>query len=258
MEELNKAIENTISKAQKATEKSQTLQSKKITPSNDVDTNVTEPSNNYHISKNLSDDLDNVLSNVSERNPIKLRDFTPDVLVQNGVKNLPMYENPSHIRKNILTDNEARELGLQISSRDHYHGLGKETYIKAIDSLDDPRAIFRNKNTGNYLILTVVKDSNNNNIVVPIEIETTTKVNNLTLDTNRVKTVYGYQAQNNINLNDYIKHNIKNNVFEKVYEQKKRKVRALAPQQSLNKVYHQQIALSITSICKIMEIIHKG
>ncbi len=37
MEELNKAIENTISKAQKATEKSQTLQSKKVTPSNDVD-----------------------------------------------------------------------------------------------------------------------------------------------------------------------------------------------------------------------------
>lgn len=35
------------------------------------------------------------------------------------------------------------------------------------------------------------------------------------------------------------------------YEQKKRKVRALAPQQSLITVYHQQTALSMISICKM-------
>lgn len=40
-----------------------------------------------------------------------------------------MYENPSHIRKNILTEQEAKQLGLSIGTRDHYHGLGKDIYI---------------------------------------------------------------------------------------------------------------------------------
>ena len=183
----------------------------------------------YHISKNLSNDIDNVLKNINERNPVRLRDYTPSVLVNNGIKNLPMYENPAHIRKNILTESEARKAGLSINTRDHYHGLGKEVYIKAIDSLDKPRVIFKNNTNNEYLILTIIKDKNNNNVIVPIEIETNTKVNNVTIDINRVKTVYGYKEQNNIDLNDYIKHNIKKNKFAKIYEQKKRKVRALAP-----------------------------
>ena len=177
----------------------------------------------YHISKNLSNDIDNVLKNINERNPVRLRDYTPSVLVNNGIKNLPMYENPAHIRKNILTESEARKAGLSINTRDHYHGLGKEVYIKAIDSLDKPRVIFKNNTNNEYLILTVIKDKNNNNVIVPIEIETNTKVNNVTIDINRVKTVYGYKEQNNIDLNDYIKHNIKKNKFAKIYEQKKEK-----------------------------------
>lgn len=177
----------------------------------------------YHISENLSNNIDKVLNNIQERNPVKLRDFTPKVLVENGIKDLPMYENPSHIRKNILTKEEASKLGLSINSRDHYHGLGKDIYIKAIDSLDEPRAIFKNKNANECLILTVVKDKNNNNIIVPIQIETSTNVNNVKIDVNRVKTVYGYEKQNGIDLNDYIKNNIKNSKFEKIYEQKKEK-----------------------------------
>ena len=177
----------------------------------------------YHVSENLSDNIDKVLNDVNEKNPVKLRDFTPAILVNNGIQNLPMYENPSHIRKNILTKDEALKLGLKINSRDHYHGLGKEIYIKAIDSLDTPRVIFKNNKNNEHLILTVIKDKQNNNIVVPIEIETTTNINKLKIDINRIKTVYGYKKVNNIDLNDYIKHNIKNSIFTKIYEQKKEK-----------------------------------
>ena len=161
------------------------------------------------------------MNNIKERTPVRLRDYTPDILVQNGVKNLPMYENPSHIRKNILTEQEAIKLGLSVGENDHYHGLGKDLYIKAIDSLDNPRVIFKNKNNKGYLILTLIKDNSNNNIVVPIEIETTTNINRVKIDINRIKSVYGYKTINNINLNDYIKYNIKNNNFTKIYEQKK-------------------------------------
>jgi hypothetical protein len=174
----------------------------------------------YHISPNISTDIDNVLNNINERNPVKIRDYTPKLLVDNGIKDLPMYENPSHIRKNILTAKEAHNKGLSVMPKDHYHGLGKDLYIKAIDSLDNPKVIFKRNNSNNYVILTAIKDNNNNNIIVPIEIETTTNVNNIKIDTNRVKTVYGYDIKNP-NLNDYIKHNLNNNEFIKIYEQKK-------------------------------------
>ena len=168
---------------------------------------------------NLSKRIDNVLKNINERNPVRLRDYTPQVLVENGVKDLPMYENPSHIRKNILTKEEAQKLGLATSIRNHYHGLGKELYIKIINSLDSPRVIFKNKNNKDYLILTTVKDKNNNNIIVPIELETVTDINKLRIYTNRIKSVYG-----KTNLNNYIKKNINQNEFVKIYEQKKNKV----------------------------------
>ena len=174
----------------------------------------------YHTSANLSDDIDNVLTNIKERNPVRLRDFTPSILVQNGIKDLPMYENPSHIRKNILTKKEAQKIGLSVRQRDHYHGLGKGLYIKVIDSLDNPRVIFKNKNNKDYLILTITKDNRGNNIVVPIEIETTTDVNKVSVDINRIKTIYGYDKQNP-DLNGYIKKNIKLGNFKKIYEQKK-------------------------------------
>lgn len=133
-----------------------------------------------------------------------------------------MYENPSHIRKNILTKKEAINLGLIIDSKDHYHGLGKTIYIEVINSLDTPRVIFENKKKSNeFLILTMVKDKNDNNIIVLIEIETKTKINNLMIDINRVKTIYGYNRKNP-DLNKYIKDNINANKLEKIYEQKKR------------------------------------
>ena len=168
----------------------------------------------------LSKRIDNVLKNINERNPVRLRDYTPQVLVENGVKDLPMYENPSHIRKNILTKEEAQKLGLATSIRNHYHGLGKELYIKIINSLDSPRVIFKNKNNKDYLILTTVKDNNNSNIIVPIEIETITKINIFNIDINRIKTVYGYDRQDP-DLNKYIKNNIKLGRFTKIYEQKR-------------------------------------
>ena len=169
---------------------------------------------------NLSKRIDNVLKNINERNPVRLRDYTPQVLVENGVKDFPMYENPSHIRKNVLTKEEAQKLGLATSIRNHYHGLGKELYIKIINSLDSPRVIFKNKNNKDYLILTTVKDNNNSNIIVPIEIETITKINIFNIDINRIKTIYGYDRKDP-DLNKYIKNNIKLGRFTKIYEQKR-------------------------------------
>lgn len=208
---------------------------------------------NYHVSESLSANIDNILNNIQERNPVKLRDYTPSTLVKNGVKDLPMYENPAHIRKNILTDIEAQQLGLTINSKDHYHGLGKETFIKAIDSLDDPRVIFKNKtNPNEYLILTIVKDNNNNNIVVPIEVETTTYVNNIKIDINRAKTVFGYDRITP-SLNEYIKYNIKNNKLEKIYEKKKPSANITSQSASINSITPQNENVNTTTKYSMQE-----
>ena len=52
-----------------------------------------------------------------------------------------------------------------------------------------------------------------------IELETVTDINKLRIYTNRIKSVYG-----KTNLNNYIKKNINQNEFVKIYEQKKNKV----------------------------------
>lgn len=93
--------------------------------------------------------------------------------------------------------------------------------MQAIDSLDNPRVVLKYKNVPNqYVILTVVKDNQNNNIIIPIEVETSTYANNIKIDINRVKSVYGYDRANP-DLNKYIKDSIKNNNLEKIYEKKK-------------------------------------
>ncbi len=175
----------------------------------------------YKLNNIIEKDIDNVLCDINKRTPIKLREYTPTILVYNGVKDLPMYENPAHVRKNILTKQQAINLGLKLNHRDNYHGLGKELYIQVIDSLDNPRAVFKSINNNNYLILTVIKDKFNNNVVVPVEIETTTNINNIKIYINRIKSVYGFDNSKGYDLNDYIKKNLNENKFEKIYGQKK-------------------------------------
>ena len=75
-----------------------------------------------------------------------------------------------------------------------------------------------NKNN-EFLILTMIKDIHNNNIIIPIEAETTTSVNNMMIDINRIKTIYGYN-RTQPNLNKYIKDNLSSKKIEKIYEQK--------------------------------------
>ena len=170
----------------------------------------------YNISKAVERNIDNVLSNINERNPVKLRDYTPKALVNNGIKDLPMYENPFHIRTNILTEQEAIQKGIKTRTKDNYHGLGKDLFIKVIDSIDRPRVIFKKNDSNDYIILTELKDANNKNIIVPIDIETITKVNRINIDTNRIKSAYGRN-----NLKSWIEGNINRGVFTKIYENKK-------------------------------------
>lgn len=164
---------------------------------------------NYHISENFSNEIDKSLrGEIPSNNQIKARDYTPKILVENGVKDLPMLLTQKHLKQIIYTQQEAIDLKYKISEKDHYHGLGKETLLRAIDNLDNPKEIYK-QSESNYLIITEITDKYNNKIIVPIKIKGKGTYNNMIIDENQISSVYGHK-----NLENYLN---KNN-FEKIYE----------------------------------------
>ena len=165
----------------------------------------------YHISENFSNEIDKALNNELINNTqVKARDYTPSILVNNGVKNLPMLITQKHIKSIVYTLQEAQNLGLPTKNT-NYHGLGKDLLIKAIDNLDSPQAIYKTGDN-NYLVVTEFKDSNGKEIVVPIQINGKGNYNNVFIDENQIKSVYGRR-----NLSNYLK----NNNFDEIYTKNK-------------------------------------
>ena len=153
------------------------------------------------ISQNISTDIDNVLKGVFPNDTdVKLRNFTPQVLVSNEIPNYPMLINQNHIKSTILTEKEAKQRGIYKKNA-NYHGIGKHNFIKAIDSMDYPLAVIKSKkdNNKNWIIVTDVIDKDGCNIIVPVYLETKGTYNNVRIDTNKIKSLYGKR-----NLGKYI------------------------------------------------------
>ena len=183
--------------------------------------NMDNDAKKYHLSKNAFKEIQDALNNINSdiNSMVKLRDFTPEQLVSVGVNDLPMLVRKGHLRENILTSSEAENMGYSTKGK-HYHGLGIDTYVKAIDSLDNPIAVYQYTDKGkystdNFIVLTEIKDSDNNNIIVPIEIHKKGQYNNVEIDVNRVKTTYG---KNNPN---YFNNMIKTGDLVEVYNKKR-------------------------------------
>ena len=151
-----------------------------------------------HVALNAEADIDRVLNGERLRTQVRLRDYTPAALVDRGIPDLPMYMNAAHIRENILNEAEARAKGLPADERIHYHGLGKDLFLQAVDAMDGPIEVFQwRKNPYNhygpkdYLVITQVTDQNGNRVVVPVVINSTANANNAYIDVNEIKSIYG-------------------------------------------------------------------
>ena len=167
----------------------------------------------------IKKDIDDVLNNIDIRKPVVLLNETPNILKNLAISNLPIYENPSHVRKNILSVDDAKKLGLSISNRDHFHGLGIYTYLSALDSIDSSNAIYKYCNCNELFIITDNYDEYGNIIVIPFVYDTNTYVNNKLLNINRIKSIYGYD-NSNIRLYDYINYKISNDELILLYTKK--------------------------------------
>lgn len=114
----------------------------------------------------LGKTIDNVIAGkYNKQDDVILRDNTPQILVNNGVKCLPMLINQKHLKENILSKNKARKLGVYNKDA-NYHNLGKEIFIKAIESLDSPLAILKSISptgkSNSYVIVTNVENNSGN------------------------------------------------------------------------------------------------
>lgn len=180
----------------------------------------------YHVSENLSAEIDKVLNGQYPSNEdVKLRDFTPKVLVDSGIRDLPMLINQNHLKENILSGTKAKKMGMYNKDA-NYHNLGKETFMKAIDNLDNPlmimKSISKTSSQNTYVIVTDVQNKNGEHIIVPIYIEGKGNYNSIRTDTNKVKSVYGKN-----NIKNLVDNTIKGDINNIIYMTKDKNKRQL-------------------------------
>lgn len=166
--------------------------------------------NKNNDNKDLKSDIEKVLSNTYPKSQqVKARNDTHKLLLDDGVKNLPMLITQRHIKSIIYTLREAKKLKLPTKNI-NYHGIGMELFLKIINNLDNPKAIYK-KDNNNYIIITEFRDSLNREIIVPVQINGKGLYNNKYICENQIKSIYGRN-----NLQEYIKINN----FEQIYKKK--------------------------------------
>ena len=167
----------------------------------------------YSLNINAKAELHKALYDKNYRDDVLLRDETPTIMLsQKNVRNLSMAMKASHIRENVFTEAEARQLGLPVNSRTHYHGLGETFFLQVIDGLDNVKEAYRGtKNADNaarrenyFLLISEFTDTQGNIINVPVYIDEHVQVNRVFIDVNKISTVFGKE-----NLRDYIAREIR-------------------------------------------------
>ena len=177
--------------------------------------NENEKDIRYQISENAEKDVQALLEGKKFTEDIKLTDSSPRIILgHKGVKNLPMLMKPSHILVNVLTTEEAKRRGLEIDpEKIHYHGLGKTRFLNIIRGLDNVNQAYRGtKNAADssrrenyFLLISTLKDAEGNVINVPVYINEQGRYNQVSIDTNKIGTVFGREQ-----LQRYIQKEIKN------------------------------------------------
>lgn len=177
--------------------------------------------NKFHnLSKNVFQDITRVINQTKEEAEndknqfIKIKDNTIKNLVDYGVADLPMLERIGHVRENILTADEALNLGYSIKNK-HFHGLGIEKYLKIMNSIDNPIGIYQYTNRGNYnsnnFIIVTPIEINGIKTIVPIEINQKGQYNQIEIKYNKIKTTY---SKNN---NNYIANLLKQGKIKEIF-----------------------------------------
>ena len=157
----------------------------------------------FDLSENALNEVSDVIRQTKEEAEkssvqfVKLKDNTIKELVKYGIKDLPMLERSGHVRENILTETEAKNLGYSTKNK-HYHGLGVKTYLEIIDAMDNATGVYQYiSEPGRFIVETPIKIKGVKS-VVPIMIEQKGRYNNVSIDFNKIRTVFSPDSKNYI------------------------------------------------------------
>lgn len=173
----------------KRRERAGALISKRMGVDNNANDNI-----KYSLRSGAEQDIEKALNNINYTEDVYLTENSPSIITtQQGVKNLPMLMKASHIRENVFTEEEAKNVGLKTSKYINYHGLGKELFLKTINDLDNVTLAYRGtKNAENpsrrenyFLLISKQKDADGNAINVPVFINEKEQYNRVFMDTNK-------------------------------------------------------------------------
>lgn len=168
-----------------------------------------------NISKNAFEDIVKLLRNEYDTSQdIKLRDNSPEKMLDLGLNNFPMLMNSSHIISNILSKDEAKEKHFYKKGT-NYHSLGVKKFFEVINSLDNPLAIYKKLDNVNYIIITNIYNSDTEKIIVPVYYNTLGNYGNEEIKTTKIKSIYGKR-----NLAKYLKRNIDCGQLIEIYNKK--------------------------------------
>lgn|GEM_PF-2247664 len=169
----------------------------------------------FSIREEAKEEVKKILAGEEIRHNIYLTDGTPAIMLGHaGVRNLPLSMKPSHIRENILTEEEAKQRGFPTGPDHHYHGLGEPLFYEVIDNLNDIVEGYRGtkyaakpaRRENYFLLVSKYKDADQNIINIPVYINTKALSNEMVMvDTNSLATVFG-----KIGFRDYIRREVQN------------------------------------------------
>ena len=154
----------------------------------------------YQLKAGAEADVKKALKDKNYREDVYLTESSPSIIAsQKGVRNLPMLMKASHIRENVFSEEEAKQLGLKVGAGINYHGLGEPLFLKIIDGLDEIQYAYRGtKNADNpdrrenyFLLISQYKDKARSTINVPVYINEQGQYNRVFIETNKIATVFG-------------------------------------------------------------------
>lgn len=145
----------------------------------------------------LETQVDKVLNGTYKDSHITLCENTPKILQDIGVPNKPLLMTAKHVYLAINKE------GKYNAEKDHYHDLGKETFQMIPKLLQSPEMVLQsNKNKDDIVVVLNWYDKDKNILICPIRVGGTGRYNEVTIEGNIVKSVYGKQ-----NFDNYINKN---------------------------------------------------
>lgn len=162
---------------------------------------------NIQLRRKLNDTIDLIYNGIMPSGNQLIFVDIPQVLNNIGVQDIPTFASPNTIRNSILTKEEAKKLNYPTGKNENYHGLGKSGFNEVLNDLSEPVAIIK-ENPNKIIVLTEQFDYKDNQVIVPIEINTRTNYNTIRLDANVILSAHGRKSINNY-LNNLLSKNSK-------------------------------------------------